>query len=231
MELDISWTEIKDCYTAKKAKWALTKSYYSGYPIWAECQSHEHSDGKYGYKLLEPYTEDEVALYERKMGFKLPADLRHYLVNVSRELFSSSYPIVFRLLRDEAKEYEDNDPRLDIGTFQLPAGTQLWDYGGCVKHGSTTCSKLSEPWDGKMDNCTEECSLDSNEPCGGMLTVSDGGCTDQSSIVVKGNEMGTIWDNGNGGDTLYRSSHKNFYDLITDPIRRDRRMKSAVRMF
>lgn len=207
MQHDISWSEIKSFYSSKKEKWALTKSYYSGNPIWANCSSYGHPDGKYGYILLEPYLEDEIMLYEKRLGIELPTDLHDYLLIVSRELFSGSYPMVF-ILQDNG-----NDLTMDIGTFQLPIGTQLWDYGGCIKHG---------PWDGKMANCTEECE---DNACGGMLTISESGCTDQSMIVVKGNEKGSIWNNGSGGDTLFRSDKKTFYDFITEPIRWDKRMK------
>lgn len=201
MQRDISWSEIKNFYTSKKERWALTKSYYSPNDIWAECSSDDgHPNRKYGYKLLDPYTEEEVILFEKKMGIELPSDLRYYLINVSRELFAGGYPLVFPL-----------QGGTQIGTFQLPIGTELWNYGGCIIHGK---------WDGKMESCTEECSEDRNEPCGGTMSISD-----QSVIVVKGNEKGSVWDEDAGGDTLYRNRSKTFYGFITEDIRFDKRAK------
>jgi hypothetical protein len=213
---DISWDEIHKFYAKKKEEWSNTTSYYGDRTtLRGNEKSHSHPSGYYGFEFLPPYSNEEIQLYERKMGFHLPDDLRSYLILVSRELYTSAYPIVFNLFgKYDPDTYEDNDPELckSFGYCHLPSSVNIWNYQNCLKHVS------------ECRNCGDECfdDIEEDDPCGGMKCISDGGCTDQAFIVLKGNDIGTIWHDGNGGDALYRGEEKTFYEYITKPIKRER---------
>jgi hypothetical protein len=195
-----SWKEIHKFYSDKKSKWSNTTSCYGNRTnLWGNESSHSYPDGRYGFELLPPYTDNEIDVYEDKMMLKLPSDLRLYLTHVSRELHTDSYPIVFKL-----------DTDYNIGLFQLPPETDMWNFG-------EKCFIHTDP-----DTCPDDCDFD---PCEGMITIENGGCTDQRYIVIKGNEIGSIWRNGCGGDSLFRDRGTTFYDFITKPICRDLKFK------
>lgn len=188
---DISWTEIKQFYQDKKCKWAKTRSYYKGNPLWAEI---------YGYTLLEPYTLEEITNYETQIQTPLPEELRSYLLLVSKEIFAGRYPMVFGLSTSHSN--------MEIGSFKLPTSIHSWNIGDCLSHDS---------W----DKCSDLCLSMENDPCGGLIKIGENGCTDDTNIVIKGNSIGSIWSVGNGGDTLYREPYTSFYDYIATPIRKE----------
>lgn len=175
-----TWDEVRAFYSKRKEDWAKTKSYYSGNPEWGI---------QYGYQLAPPYSVQEVEQSEALMGCTFPDDLRDYLTTVSRELFAGGYPMIFHL------------PQGDIGSFQVPLDTTLWDYVTCLTHR-------------RFKDCPEDCP-DVVE-CGGYVTVGDGGCTDQDYLIIKGNHLGTIWSDGGGGDSIIKNHYfSSFWDLIT----------------
>jgi hypothetical protein len=213
---DISWEEIREFYSDKKTKWSNTTSYYGARTtLWGNEKSHGHPSGYYGFELLPAYSEEEVQVYERKMRIHLPDDLRSYLTLVSRELHTASYPMVFKLLENPEK-WEDNDPRLQksFGSCHLPSSMNIWDHQRCLNHlsGSGVCP--DECFDEDHDN-------EEDDPCGGMKTISNGGCTDEDYIVLRGNDVGCIWTNGGGGDSLFREK-KTFHEFVTKSIKWER---------
>ena len=64
----------------------------------------------YGYTLKDPYTLEEIQKYEMAIHERLPEELRDYLLLVSRELKTYSYPMEFEL-------------DTDIGTCKIPIST------------------------------------------------------------------------------------------------------------
>ena len=78
----------------------------------------------YGYTLKDPYRESEIAAYEEAaLGERLPDELRDYLLRVSRELYTSNYPVVFDLTKTK------------IGTCGIPDKVDWFDGYGVQEDG------------------------------------------------------------------------------------------------
>jgi hypothetical protein len=173
---DEKWNEVRDFYRKKKMDWAKKTSYYTdkngGHPEWGTLSG---DDEPAGYDLKPPYTLEEVDALEQSQGITLPVDLKTYLTTVSRELFVTSYPMVFSL-------------RATIeGEFNVPAEKRYWDFGNCLLHPNDDCT------------CVKDMTT------GGTLEIGDGGCTDTDLIVLKGatHYYGSVWRVG--GDSVYHS--------------------------
>jgi len=204
-DIQKSWEEIRDYYRQKKEVWAKGKSYYQGHPEWGT-EKIFGSDEPAGYELKAPYTVEEVECYEETLGVKLPADLKTYLTEVSRELFVASYPMIFSLHASGPLKNE----------FKLPEEKSYWCYDNCLIHGAYP--QLPEPH--HEDNDYGSCDCEENWT-GGMERVGEGGCTDTDLLVIKGTQVGTVWCVGSGGDSLHRS-YDSFWDYIYSPIKREK---------
>lgn len=81
---------LRDHYSRKKEQWAKTGTCYTGLAEWGQL---------YGYTLLPPFAESEVAQFESEHGFCLPPFFRDYLTCVSREtlVWHHAFPIVLHL--------------------------------------------------------------------------------------------------------------------------------------
>lgn len=88
----------------KKSRWAQEASYHSGRPQWGSL---------YGYSLLPPYPEAEVAAFEALHGIRLLPVLRDYLTEVSRETFAGAYPTVVSLYLDGECRIPEGQSRVD----------------------------------------------------------------------------------------------------------------------
>lgn len=197
----IKWDEIRDFYREKKQRWAKGKSYYTNkdgeHPEWGTL-SVCGGDEPAGYELKPPYSAQEVEDYESRCQIVLPADLKTYLTEVSRELHVTSYPLVFSLRGDGP-----------IGEFKVPEDKKMWDFGDCLIHGHwTVCEAAGE-------DCDE-----TTEVTDGTVVIGEGGCTDVDWMVVKGTHYGSVWRVGNGGDALFHDCNT-FWDYIYKPIQRE----------
>jgi hypothetical protein len=112
----------------KRIRYAAVRKHYAAKKEWfAKCPDH-YTPSKprgetYRYTLKDPYRESEIEEYEAAAGERLPDELRDYLLRVSRELYTYSYPVVFDLTNT------------DVGTCGIPDGQDWFDgYGdqeGC----------------------------------------------------------------------------------------------------
>lgn len=156
-----------------------------------ECYSSRKLNGEsFGYTLALPYLEQEIIDFEIKHGIKLDPNLRLYLLNVSRELFVASYPSIFDL--------EIESP------CTIPEHETMWNEGDCHIHGEYGNAN-------NTDNCTDDCS----NMFDGMVNIGTYGCTFDDFIVVKGNNIGSIWNSD--GDTLYKQN-TTFRQYVTNKI-------------
>jgi len=107
-----------------KIKWAINSGHYD-----------------YGFLLMDPFSISEIEEFETKFAelhsmdsFKLPPELRKYLLEVSREIFIFSYPVFFYLMQKYKHQDDDddnNDDNNDDDDFKDNTLIYKIGEGGC----------------------------------------------------------------------------------------------------
>jgi hypothetical protein len=85
--------------------------------------------------LLLPYTEEEIAHFVKETSVQLPNDVRHYLLNVSRELVTGQFPTGAVLPESFVVESFDENPETESGAGCLRIGTHARLSKGDIWHG------------------------------------------------------------------------------------------------
>ena len=125
-----------------KTKWAVNSGHFD-----------------YGFFLMDPFSISEVEKFEKKFAelhalesFKLPSELRKYLLEVSREIFTYSYPVFFKLR--QIKKYEDEEDEEESekdkeGYEDFKDNTLIYDVG----EGGCSFSQQINIMNGNIYNC------------------------------------------------------------------------------
>ena len=157
----------------------------------------------YGYDLKDPYTEDEICMFETRAECPLPSDFRYYLINHASELFTRYYPRRLGGFTSEyiIQHYLGRNSKIPLDCTEMESGEDGWvDGKGWVKNWDECVTDDVEDYD-----ITEECC---------MYPIAFGGCMYETYIVIKGNQAGTIWDTSNG-DT-YRKTCETFTEYVRE---------------
>jgi len=178
------WTDIYEKAKAAKAKFANEDDYK---------QPHNKYGEEFGYTLKPPYTIGEVNECEKNINTPLPSDLKTYLLNISREFCANTYPHVFELPKK-------------LRSCRFPNNCTYaseWDEIECCK-----CNGICKNNDDSYNNGYDDhdfgtgCCLPN---CGqihslyhGMVQIGFGGCTNEDYIVIKGSNVGSVYDFGSG---------------------------------
>jgi hypothetical protein len=163
-----------------------------------------------GSELLPPYSLEEIEKYEEKMNnkYKLPLDLKDYLLLVSREnIFSEkNYTIDINDINSNINNINNFNK---IGIFLVDNRAlqfDLWDNN----YFDNICSE---------DECDEVNCPKIHNPFEGLLQI---GCSKDDDIqspfiVVSGNHHGSLWITADGG--YYRKAYNNFIEYIKISIK------------
>jgi len=182
---NIELNKLKTFYKNKKEKFAKQINYtkYSylvdeNGKIFNKKREGNPYGEYYGYELREPYSLNEVEKFEEIQGIKLDIYFKEYLTKISREMFTYAYPEVICL------------PNRKIKDCTIPEGEKFCEQ--VLEHHVIDCNN---------NNCdNDDCDNDDcdNDDCwiihtDSMLYIAEGGCSFSHQMIVKGNNLGTIW--------------------------------------